>query len=76
MRESIYVVTHGSQWKVMCKHCHRNEFHDTQAAAIKSARQHVAMSGEGALAQILIQGANSQFRAEWTYGKDPFPPRG
>jgi hypothetical protein len=27
-------------------------------------------------AQVLIQGANNQFRAEWTYGHDPYPPPG
>jgi hypothetical protein len=25
---------------------------------------------------VLVQGQNNQFRTEWTYGHDPYPPRG
>ena len=75
MRNVIYVVTHGIQWKVKCGHC-GEEVKPTQAAAIKTAREHVASLPAGTLSQIVVQGANSQYRTEWTYGKDPFPPRG
>lgn len=75
MRKSIYVVTHGNQWKVKCEHC-EEEIKNTQAEAIKLAKAHVAGLPAGTLSQILIQGADSKFRAEWTYGEDPFPPKG
>jgi hypothetical protein len=75
MRKSIYVVTYGNNWKVKCEHC-GEDIKGTQAEAIKLAKSHVAGLPAGTLSQILIQGADSQFRAEWTYGKDPFPPRG
>lgn len=75
MRKSIYVVTSGTQWKVRCDHCAEETF-PTQAQAITAAKKHVASLSEGTLSQILVQGANSQFRAEWTYGQDPYPPRG
>ena len=74
-RHSIYVVTHGTKWKVKCDHC-GEEIKDTQAEAIKLAKAHVADFAAGTLSQILVQGADSQFRAEWTYGKDPYPPKG
>lgn len=76
MREVIYVLSHGAQWKVQCHHCNREEIKNTQTEAIKLAKQHVATLPAGALSQILIQGIGGQFRTEWTYGKDPFPPRG
>lgn len=75
MRRSIYVVSAGSQWQVKCDHCSSQNF-ATQGEAIRVAKSHVAGLPGGTLSQILIQNDQGQFRAEWTYGKDPFPPRG
>lgn len=75
MRHSIYVVTHGLKWKVRCEHCNEQVV-NTQAEAIKLAKSHVGSLPAGTLSQILVQGADSKFRAEWTYGNDPFPPKG
>jgi hypothetical protein len=75
MRKTIYVVTHGTKWKVKCDHCNE-KIVDTQAEAIKIARTHVGKLPAGTLSQILIQGRDSLYRTEWTYGKDPFPPKG
>lgn len=76
MRKIIYVVTHGTQWKVKCEHCNGESITSTQAEAIKEARKHVASFQAGTLAQILVQGHDSKWRTEWTYGQDPFPPVG
>lgn len=75
MRKTIYVVTFGSKWKVKCDHC-KEEVKDTQAEAIKVAREHVGSLPAGTLSQIIVQGRDSKFITEWTYGRDPFPPRG
>jgi hypothetical protein len=75
MRKIIYVLSHGNQWKMQCDHC-EPKITDTQAEAITLAKHHVAELPEGTLSQIIIQGDNGEFRAEWTYGKDPFPPKG
>ena len=75
MRKVIYVLSHGAQWKVQCDHC-QSEVTNTQSEAIKIAKQHVAGLPAGTLSQILIQGDGGKFRTEWTYGQDPFPPRG
>jgi hypothetical protein len=74
-REVIRVLSHGTNWKVQCEHC-GDETKDTQAEAIKFAKKHVAGLPAGTLSQILIQGQGGQWRTEWTYGKDPFPPSG
>jgi len=76
MREVIYVLSHGLQWKVQCRHCNQSQVCSTQLEAINVARSHVASQPAGALSQILVQGQDGKFRTEWTYGKDPFPPRG
>ena len=75
MRKVIYVLSHGMQWKVQCDHC-ESGIHSTQSSAIEVARNHVAGLPAGTLSQILVQGDGGQWRTEWTYGKDPFPPRG
>lgn len=76
MRHSVYVVTHGSYWMVKCEHCTPTSTVTTQAEAIRHARAHVASQPAGTLSQILVQGQDGKFRTEWTYGQDPFPPRG
>jgi hypothetical protein len=76
MREIVYVLSNGTQWKVQCNHCKRTQDTSTQAEAIRVAKQHVASLAAGTLSQILVQGQNGQWRTEWTYGNDPFPPRG
>lgn len=75
MRRKIYVLSHGNQWKVQCDHC-SSEITNTQSEGIRIARQHVASLPAGTLSQILIQRDDGRFRTEWTYGSDPFPPRG
>jgi hypothetical protein len=75
MRKTIYVVTFGTKWKVICEHC-KEGIQQTQEGAIKVAKKHVGNLPPGTLSQILVQGRDSKFRTEWTYGKDPFPPRG
>jgi hypothetical protein len=75
MREKVYVLSHGLQWKVQCEHC-GSQITSTQAEAIKLAKKHVANLTAGTLSQILIQGDGGKFRAEWTYGQDPYPPKG
>lgn len=75
MRKIIYVLSHGAVWKTKCDHCAESVF-STQAEAIRSARSHVASLPKGTLTQILVQNDQGKFRTEWTYGQDPYPPRG
>ena len=37
-RQVIYVLSHGTKWKVQCDHCTLEEIKDTQADAIKAAK--------------------------------------
>lgn len=75
MRQVIYVVSNGNRWAVRCEHCNAHTT-DTQAEAIKIAKQHVSSLPKGTLSQIMVQGDDGRFRTEWTYGSDPFPPAG
>lgn len=75
MRQVIYVLSHGEKWKVQCDHC-GSEIVETQSEALRIARQHVASLPASTLSQIRVQRDSGEFRTEWTYGLDPFPPKG
>jgi hypothetical protein len=42
-------------------------------AAVEAAHSSGRMGHD---AQVLIQRQNNQWRTEWTYGHDPYPPHG
>lgn len=44
----------------------------TQAQAIERGRDIARNQG----AELRIQGSNGQFREAWSYGNDPYPPKG
>lgn len=75
-RLQYFVVLHQSEWKISFQGKHYGPY-NTQAAAIRSAVDAAHASGEKGLdAQVLIQGQDNKFRTEWTYGNDPYPPKG
>jgi hypothetical protein len=75
-RQVIYVLSHGTKWKVKCDQCTKDEIKETQAEAIKDAKKHVSSLPAGTLSEIRIQGRDGKWQTEWTYGQDPFPPPG
>lgn len=75
-RVQYFVVLSQGQWMVSHNQKHYGP-HATQRDAIRSAVDAAHKSGQnGHDAQVLIQGQDHQFRTEWTYGHDPYPPAG
>jgi UDP-N-acetylmuramyl tripeptide synthase len=75
-RAQYVVVLHDGQWKISFDGKHYGPY-ATQAGAIATAVDAAHKAGtEGHDAQVLVQGQNNQFRTEWTYGHDPYPPKG
>lgn len=75
-RTQYFVVNHQGEWKISLDGKHHGPY-ATQRAAIKAAVDAAHETGKkGGDAQVLVQGANNQFRTEWTYGSDPYPPPG
>jgi hypothetical protein len=68
-------VLHEGRWNFEVN----DEDHDpfcTQTAAIRAAVDAAHIAGEkSGDAQVLVQRGNNEFRTEWTYGRDPYPPR-
>lgn len=76
MRKVLYVSPSGSQWKVHWEHQSHGDMFNLKDEAIKHARKLVAGLPEGQVASIRLQRADGTFQLEWSYGSDPFPPRG
>jgi len=74
-RAHYYVVLKGNSWAI--SHDGKEYPYSTQRAAMAAAIDTAHKAGrEGHDAQVLVQGANGQWRTEWTYGHDPYPPPG
>ena len=68
MAHTPYIVFRDQgQWNVKSKGVHYGPY-ATQRDAIRAAVDAAHKTGNG---QVLLQ---DQFRIEWTYGKDPYPP--
>lgn len=75
-RAQYFVVLHNGEWKITYNGKHYGPY-STQKKAIRAAVDAAHGSGgNGHHAQVLVQGMNNQFRTEWTYGNDPYPPLG
>ena len=68
MDHTPYVVFRDQgQWKIKSNCVHYGPY-ATQRDAVRAAVDAAQKAGNG---QVLLQ---DQFRIEWTYGKDPYPP--
>jgi hypothetical protein len=75
-RAQYFVVKHEGQWKILLDGKHYGPYR-TQADAITEATTAASKAGRNGFdSQVLVQGENNQFRTEWTYGRDPYPPSG
>jgi hypothetical protein len=71
-----FVVLHQGESKVKFDGKHYGPYR-TQADAIRDAVDAAHKAGkQGHDSQVLAQGMNHQFRTEWAYGHDPYPPAG
>lgn len=75
-RTQYVVVNNNGQWMIALNGKHYGPY-STQKEAIKYAVDAAHKHGaKGHDSQVLIQGTDSKFRTEWTYGHDPYPPPG
>jgi hypothetical protein len=76
MRKFLYVSPSGSSWKVHWQHEFSGPLFRRKKEALTEARRMIASLKKGMLSSIKIRKANGKFQAEWTYGRDPYPPKG
>jgi len=75
-RHIYYVLKDGEQWKIRFNN---QDFtgYATQKAACRAAVDAAHETGKkGHDAQVLVQGKDGKWQTEWTYGHDPYPPKG
>lgn len=75
-RAQYFVVLHQGQWKISFNGEHYGPYASQKEASDAAVHAAHAAGRQGHDAQVLVQGVNNQFRTEWTYGHDPYPPRG
>ena len=74
-RAQYFVLSNAGSWKV--RQNDKDYDFTTQAAAMNAAIDAAHQSGRKGLdAQVLVQGRDGQWQTEWTYGHDPYPPKG
>lgn len=68
-----YIVKNGANWGVRGQGNERlTGSFPTQREAIERGRELARNSGS----ELRIQGEDGRFREAWSYGNDPFPPKG
>ncbi len=68
-----YVVTRGDRWAVRGEgNARPTRIFETQREAINYGRS-LARNQES---ELRIQGRDSRFREAYSYGNDPYPPKG
>lgn len=73
MSKNQYVVRNGDKWGVRGEGNERlTRSFDTQREAIDHGRDIARNQGS----ELRIQDRNGQFREAWSYGNDPYPPKG
>lgn len=73
MGKNQYVVRNGKTWGVRGEGNSRLTARcETQAEAIQIGRD----IARNQAAELRIQGSDARFRESWSYGNDPFPPKG
>lgn len=71
---SIYrVLPDGEGWKISSDGLGTLGHYDRKSDATDQARSLAKASG---LSQVVVHNKDGKFGTEWTYGDDPFPPRG
>jgi Uncharacterized protein conserved in bacteria (DUF2188) len=72
-KKNYHVVPKGENWAVKGVGNERyTRVVDTQREAIQIAREYAKTQSS----ELIIHRPNGQIREAWSYGNDPFPPKG
>ena len=73
MGKQIHIVKNGKVWKVKQDGCLRSSGNfNYQYQAIDRGRQIAINQGK----ELTIHATDGHIRDKWSYGNDPFPPKG
>jgi len=74
-RKTYHVTSDGEGgWRVKAEGASRaSSTHEKKADAVEGAK---GLAKNQPLGQVVIHGENGKIQTEYTYGKDPYPPKG
>lgn len=71
--KSQHVVPSGNRWSVLTSGASRaSAIYSTQSEAIEIARAKARKAGT----ELYIHGKDGRIRERFSYGRDPYPPKG
>lgn len=71
--KNIHVVKNGNVWQARQENAQRSSGNfTTQKAAFERAREIAKNNGQ----EVAIHGLDGKIRDKYSYGNDPYPPRG
>jgi Uncharacterized protein conserved in bacteria (DUF2188) len=70
-----YVVQHDENWLIKFDDEEFGPYRSKSEAMLFAIEAAQKLGEQGEDAQVLLMGENNHVRPEWTYGRDPYPPR-
>ena len=72
-RQLFSVVIVKGEWTIN----HGGKYHGSFPTQKDASRAAIDMAHKAAGdSQVMVHGADGKFKVEWTYGHDPYPPKG
>lgn len=73
-RKTYHVTADGDDWRVKAEGAQRaSGVRENKADAVDLARELAKNQDQG---QVVVHRADGRIQTEYTYGKDPYPPKG
>ena len=73
MSKNYHIVKRGADWAVKgAGNSRASSVHQTQGAAIQAGRPLAQKAG----GELRIHDSKNRIREAWSYGNDPYPPKG
>lgn len=73
MGKNIHVVKNGNHWQAKQEGATRSSGNfSTQQKAFERAREIAKNNGQ----EVVVHGTDGRIRDKYSYGNDPFPPKG
>lgn len=73
MAKQLHIVKNGDNWQLKQDNAKRSSgIFPTQAQAIARGRDIAQRQRE----ELTVHGVDGKIRAKWSYGNDPYPPKG
>lgn len=70
-----YLIQHDETWMIRFDDEEFGPYRSKSEAMLFAVDAAQKLGEQGEDAQVLLMGENNHVRPEWTYGRDPYPPR-